>query len=191
MNTNRNFAIVGGIVAVIIAIAVIGVVSEDENIVRNQNNEQQILTPEIQKKLDEKKSNEELELNTEYNSDRTREWLTSGPFQIDRSEYALGENIFFRANDMNPSDKGQIAFLRPLNSTHNSVYLTFSFDGSGPSFNRYFTPDLSKIQGICSIEDIVGEWTVVFRGTNYENLKFTISDSVFVPGEEERFEPVC
>jgi len=92
---------------------------------------------------------------------------------------------------MQAHEKGQIAFLRPLNGTHYSVYLTFEFDGTGPPFNRYFTPDLAASQGICDIDDLAGEWQVVFRGTDYGNLEFTVSDSVILPGKESQFEPVC
>ena len=151
------------------------------------------VAPEIQERLDDiKKDVEDFnDLETDYDRTREREWLTSGPFQIDRSEYALGENIFIRINELEPTEKGQVAFLRPQNSTHYSVYITIPFDGANPSFNQYFTPDLSKLKGICSIDDIAGEWTVVFRGTDYENLKFTVSDNIIVPGEERRYEPVC
>ncbi len=151
------------------------------------------VTPEIQEKLDEIEKNVQDSSNSETNYDplRPREWITSGPFQIDRSEYALGENIFIRINNLGTTEKGQIAFLRPSNDTHYSVYFTIPFDGTKPAYNQYFTPDLSKNRGICSVEDIAGEWTAVFRGTDYENIKFKISDKMIVPGEESRYEPVC
>ena len=168
-------------------------VTEIEDIVNKELENSEEITIEIDKKLEdiEKNVKESKSLETDYDPKREREWLTSGPFQIDRSEYALGENIFLRINLIESTVKGQIAFLRPLNDTHNSVYLTIPFDGSKPTFNQYFTPDLSKLKGICSIDDIAGEWTVVFRGTNYESIKFTISDKIFLPGEESKYEPVC
>lgn len=151
------------------------------------------LTIEIEKKLEEIEKNveESKYMETDYDPKREREWLTSGPFQIDRSEYALGENIFIKMNDLEMGEKGQIEFMRPLNDTHKSVYITIPFDSSKDAFNQYFTPDLAKTRAICSIEDIAGEWTVVFRGTNYENIKFTVSDKIIVPGEEPRYKPVC
>jgi len=46
-------------------------------------------------------------------------------------------------------------------------------------------------RGICSKEDLLGNWTVVFQGTDYNNLKFEIVDR-YIPGEEENYEkPVC
>ena len=168
-------------------------VTEIEDIISKELETNDELTIEIDEKLEEIKSNveESKDIESDYDSTREREWLTSGPFQIDRSEYALGENIFIRMNDLDPMEKGQIAFLRPSNATHYSVYFTIPFDGTKSAFNQYFTPDLSKIKGICSVEDLAGEWTVVFRGTDYENIKFTVSDKIFVPGSESRYEPVC
>ena len=193
-----NSKIIIPIIIAGIVIIVLGVTSFDGSDkievidVINKELEHEV-TPEIQKKIDEIEKNVEdaKDQETNYEGTREREWITSGPFQIDRSEYALGENIFIRMNDLATTEKGQIAFLRPTNDTHYSVYLTISFDGAKPSFNQYFTPDLSKLNGICSIEDLAGEWTVVFRGTDYKNIKFTVSDKIIVPGEESRYEPVC
>ena len=197
-----SFVIIPIIIAIIAIIAIIGIsvssfnepqVTEIEDIINKELETNDELTIEIDKKLEEIEKNveESKKVETKYDPTREREWLTSGPFQIDRSEYALGENVFIRINSLEPTEKGQVAFLRPLNDTHNSVYLTIPFDGSKSSFNQYFTPDLSAVREICSIEDIAGEWTVVFRGTNYDNIKFTLSDKMFLPGEESRYEPVC
>ena len=191
------------IIPVIIAIVTIIVISitsfnesevtEIEDVINKELETNDELTLEIEEKLNEIENiaNENENIETDYDPTREREWLTSGPFQIDRSEYALGENIFIRMNELDPMEKGQVAFLRPSNGTHYSVYLTIPFDGAKPAFNQYFTPDLSKIKGICSTEDIAGEWTVVFRGTNHENIKFMVSDEVIVPGQESRYEAVC
>ena len=191
------------IIPIIIAIiAIIGIsvtsfnepeVIEIEDVINKELETNDEITIEIDKKLGaiENSVEESKNIETDYDPTREREWITSGPFQIDRSEYALGENIFIRISSMDTTEKGQIAFLRPLNDTHKSVYLTIPFDGSKPSFNQYFTPDLSALKGICSIEDIAGEWTVVFRGTNYDNIKFTLSDTMFLPGNESRYNPVC
>lgn len=146
------------------------------------------ITPEVQEKLDEI---EKINLEEEY-SPKPREWITSGPFQIDRSEYVLGERIFLRIGGLGIQEKGQVAFLRPLNDTHYSVYQTIPFDGAKKNvFNYYIEPSLSKTSKICSMDDIVGEWTVVFRGTDYENLKFKITDEI-LPGDEEDYKvSVC
>ena len=197
MNGKIVIPIVIGIIIIIVGI--IAITNQESDIIEIEDSLNKNLQPieetdtEILKKLNDiEKNAEDLKnLETDYDPKRIREWITSGPFQIDRSEYALGENIFLRIGQLETIEKGQAVFLRPLNSTHYSVYMTIPFDGQEPPFNQYFTPDVSKIKGVCSIDDLAGEWKVTFRGTNYKNIKFTISDKIFVPGEESRFEPVC
>ena len=142
------------------------------------------ISPEIQEKLDEIKKNT---AENEY-VPSPREWITSGPFQIDRSEYAIGEKIFIRIGGLQFEEIGQIAVMRPLNAT-SDLYLTIPFDGAKKAgFNYYIEPQLSKTRGLCSIDDIMGEWTLVFRGTNYPNLYFDITEKI-VPGTD--IETVC
>ena len=79
--------------------------------------------------------------------------------------------------------------MRPLNATHYSVYLTVSFDGAKSSaLNYYVEPGISKVRDICSVDDIIGKWALVFRGTNYPNLNFNITEKI-VPGTN--IETVC
>ena len=145
------------------------------------------VTPEVQAKLDEI---EKINLENEY-SPSPREWITSGPFQIDRSKYVIGEKIFLVIGGLESQEKGQVAFLRPLNDTHNKVYQTVPFDGAKKNaFNYYIQPQISKKAGICTIDDITGDWTVVFRGTDYGNLKFKITEQV-LPGDKDSYQPVC
>ena len=145
------------------------------------------ITPEVQEKLDKI---EEVKLENEY-SPKDREWITSGPFQIDRSEYILGEKIFLRTSGLGFNEKGETVFLRPLNSTHYSVYFTIPFDGSDNSaYNYYLEPQLSKLKGHCTVDDFIGDWRVVFRGTDYPNLEFKITEQI-LPGEKSSFKPVC
>ena len=140
---------------------------------------------EIGKKLDEI---EKINLENEY-SPKEREWQTSGPFQIDRKQYAIGEKIFLIIGGLNADEKGQIAFMRPLNATHYSTYLGIPFDGAAkPEFNYYLEPKISKTNRICSVDDLIGKWAVIFRGTDYPNLYFEITKEV-VPGTD--IEPVC
>jgi len=143
------------------------------------------VTPEIEKKFDE------IEKIVDENQYEVlpREWQTSGPFQIDRSQYALGEKIFLRIGGLDFQEKGQVAVMRPLNDTHYSVYLTIPFDGvNKDAFNYYLDPQLSKTRGLCSVDDVMGKWALVFRGTNYANLNFEITDKI-LPGTN--WDPVC
>ena len=98
-------------------------------------------TAEVQEKLDEI---EKIAEEKEY-SPLPREWITSGPFQIDRSKYVLGEKIFLVIGGLNLQEKGQVAFLRPLNDTHYSVYQTVPFDGAKKNtFNYYIQPPVGN-----------------------------------------------
>jgi hypothetical protein len=145
-------------------------------------------SPEIQEKLDKI---EDIAKENEYKP-QDREWITSGPFQIDRSKYILGEKIFLVIGGLKNEEKGQVAFLRPLNDTHYSVYITIPFDGAKKNaFNYYINPQLSKTRGLCSMDDLIGNWTVVFRGTDYPNIKFEITDKILPGDEEDYLNPVC
>jgi len=146
---------------------------------------QPVETPEIQEKLDKIESTAN---DNEYKA-LNRDWQTSGAFQIDRSEYAIGESIFIRIGGLELNEKGQIAVMRPLNATHYTVHFTIPFDeAKKSSTNTYFTPQILKSKGICSVDDLIGKWALVFRGTNYPNLNFNITERV-VPGTN--IESVC
>ena len=119
------------------------------------------------------------------------DWPTSGPFEIDKSQYLLGENIFFTVDHLASTDKGRVLFLRPMNDTQYSIYTIIPFDGSEKnSFNQYFKPALSHGKKICTTDDLVGRWIVIFEGTNYQNISFEIIDN-FLPGEEKYYEDIC
>ena len=184
-------AIIAGGIGIIVIISILILLPYEKSdvveidLITSNKEIQPVETPEIQERLDkiQKIANE-----TDYNP-LPREWITSGPFQIDRSEYAIGEKIFIRIGGLEVDAKGQIAVMRPLNVTHYSVYITIPFDGSQKAgFNYYVEPAISKLRGICSIDDMMGKWSLVFRGTNYPNLYFNITEKI-VPGTNT--ETVC
>lgn len=182
--------LVGIAIAVLVGIITISLVSmADPNAMEVEDTLDKEIkpeeTPEIEEKLDEI---EEIAEENEYEP-LPRDWQTSGPFQIDRKEYAIGEKIFLRTGGVGFEEKGQVAVMRPLNSTHYSVYLTIPFDGTKKeAFNYYLDPQISKTRGICSMDDLMGRWALVFRGTDYPNLFFEITDRI-VPGTD--VESVC
>ncbi len=191
VNGKIAIPIVIGIIIVIVGLIAITNQESDsmevEDTLNKELQPEEEVTPEVQEKLD---NIVKINLENEY-SPKEREWITSGPFQIDRSEYVLGEKIFLRTGELGFDEKGQVAFLRPLNTTHYEVYLTIPFDGSNDSaFNYYLQPQLSKLRGFCSVDDFVGDWRVVFRGTDYPNLAFKITKDI-LPGDEEDFVSVC
>ena len=138
---------------------------------------------EIQKKYDEITN----ENSTDEYKPLPREWQNSGPFSIDRKEYALGEKIFLSVSGLGIDEIGQISILRPLNQTHYSVWTNYPFNGEKvESFNVYFQPSLLKSKEICDKDDLIGNWVMVFKNTNYENIKFKIIEKI-VPGDENDY----
>ena len=190
----KNRDVIVGIVLIIITIGVIVALTSTESdvfVVEDTLDRElkpvEEISPEIQERLDEI---EKQNIENEYKP-KDREWITSGPFQIDRSEYVLGEKIFLRIGGLDFEDKGQIVFLKPKNNTHYEVYWSIPFDGSdNTTFNYYLQPQLSANKGYCTVEEFIGEWRVVFRGTDYSNLEFRITEEI-LPGDEEDYEPVC
>ncbi len=178
MKKEKISGIIGGVIAAII----IGVIVIQFSSI-NENNSEQDIEPTI---IDVDRDRIPDDVDSFVAAPRV--WQTSGPFEIDRLQYVLGELVLMRIGDLQPNEKGQIAFLRSLNETHYDVYITIPFDGSQKiTFNQYFKPSLSRGLGICTKDDLIGQWRVVFQGTNYENLNFEIIDK-FIPGEEVNYE---
>jgi len=191
MKNSSIIGVVGGIVIIVIVLGIILTFDQESDIAEVEDAlDREILpadikeVPEIQEKLDEIKK---IVDESEY-IPLEREWINSGPFQIDRSEYAIGESVFIRMG-IEEKELGQIAVYRPLNATHHKLYFTIPFDGTDKSAsNTYFTPQISKFRGICSMDDLSGEWMMVFRGTDYPNLYFEINEKI-LPGTN--IESVC
>ena len=119
------------------------------------------------------------------------EWIKSGPFEIDKSEYNMGEKIFLSTTNLLPEDKGTVQFLRPINDTHHKSYIKIPFDGMAKEqFNYYFEPRFQDLRGICSIDDFAGDWIVRFTGTQYEDINFKMLNQTS-SWDERTFEPSC
>ena len=125
----------------------------------------------------------------EKGNPRTVGWVYSGPFGIDKKSYLIGNNIFLTVHGLEPYDKGRILFVRP----DNVIYRILTFDGSDKSdFNHYFTPYLTYESSTCTVDDIIGNWTVAFEGSQYEPITFEIKNEYLSEGEEQRFStPLC
>ncbi len=196
INHMKKNAIIG-VTAGVAIIAILGIAltfDQDSKTLPTDNEYDREITQngesisEMQAKWDEL---EKIKLENNY-LEKERRWITSGPFQIDRDKYDLGEKIFLVIEGLKPEEKGQIAFLRQLNSTHLSVYQTIPFDGEQKNqFNYYMQPKLSISKGICSADDISGNWAVVFRGTDYNSISFEITDEIIQSDSENYQRPVC
>jgi hypothetical protein len=115
-------------------------------------------------------------------------WIQSGPFAIEKHEYYLGEKIFMTVHDIPEDVSGEAIFYRSViipnavgsdgisrDMNAGKKYIGIEFDGANKqNFNRYFEPKLSEWKGICSRDDLVGEWKVVFEGTQYADIDFKI-----------------
>ena len=148
----------------------------------------------------------------ELNSEKEREGVpwreASGPFQIEKYEYYLGEKIFFNAVNIPTDAVGEIIFLRPeLDKSNQKIkelegipeeliskkvkYIGIEFNGENKqNFNRFFEPRFSEWNGICSRDDLVGEWLIIFLGTQYEKISFIVLNQT-MPGDTRLFEPIC
>ena len=193
---NKIISIVAVIISISIIIFAISELQTDEKkvpeqSVSEQSVSEQSVSEEIQSKLDklEKDRNENINSQQPY-IPLERDWPTSGPFKIDRSQYLLGEKIFVNIDTLTLSDKGTMKFLIPLNDTSYKTYYSMPFDGSRDRNNFYFTPDLSKARGICDKTQLIGNWKVIFEGTNYPDLEFEVIDKI-LPGKYPRFDNAC
>jgi len=118
-------------------------------------------------------------------------WIGSGPFAIDKAQYNVGEKIFLDTDGLKFDDKGTVEFLRPINDTHHKAHIKLPFDGMDKQqFNYYFEPRLHEFRGICSMDDIVGNWIIKFSGTQYEDINFEILNQVS-SWDDRIFEPIC
>jgi len=120
--------------------------------------------------------------------DSFKDWNRSGPFAINNFEYRVGENVFIAVNGLRVTDVGNIVFVMPNGTTK---YITIPFNGTEKSgFNQYFKPAISKGRGICSVDDLTGNWTVMFQKTEYLPIKFRILNDT-IPSEIGLFQKVC
>ena len=121
---------------------------------------------------------------------KEREWIESGPFLMDRSEYVLGEKVFMNIQNMDKNTKGKMIFSKIINSTHNQVYKEVIFDGSRSQQNFYVAIYPSVPRDFCTVDELIGDWEIILAGTEFENFKFKILDKM-LPGADRMFESVC
>ena len=122
-----------------------------------------------------------------------REWIQSGPFQIDKSEYVLGEKIFVNIINLNKNDKGTMVFTKIINSTHIFEYKKIQFDGSKPQQNFYLGIHLFELRKICTVDQLIGDWELRFVNESenqFDKLDFKINNQI-IPGQEIKYEAVC
>ncbi len=149
---------------------------------------------EIQSKIDKIKA-DKIENDNSYQPfiPTQREWIQAGPFQIDKSEYALGEKIFVNIINLNKNDKGTMVFTKIINSTHIFEYKKITFDGSKPQQNFYIGVHLFELRKICTVDQLLGDWELRFVNDSenaFDKLDFKIKNQI-IPGQESKYEAVC
>ena len=106
-----------------------------------------------------------------------------GPLQINKDKYLLGENIYVIITNLRPQDKGLVDFITP----GGVLYDTVVFNGEQKDFvKKYFKPQLVKSKDLCEKEDLIGEWTVMFRGYEMSKLYFEMLPDI-LPNQESQF----
>ena len=81
----------------------------------------------------------------------------------------------------------------PTNLTITNINITMktaNVTWNDTNYNFYFEPRLHEFRGICSMDDIAGNWIVRFSGTQYEDINFEILNQVS-SWDDRLMEPVC
>ena len=118
------------VIPIFVAIAIVVVIF---NLTQNEITEEQTQTQfketnEIGNMLEKIKEDKIINDNSENPYfPKEREWIESGPFQIDRSEYVLGEKIFVNIINLPKNVKGEMIFSKIVNSTHSYEYKKMQF----------------------------------------------------------------
>ena len=107
-----------------------------------------------------------------------------GPLQINKDKYLLGEHIYVIITNLRPQDQGEVQFFTP----GGILYQSIGFNGEEREFQKkYFKPQLLKGKNLCEKEDLIGEWTVMFKGYDLAKLYFEITPDI-LPNHEQQFE---
>ncbi|MDA1125268.1 MAG: hypothetical protein O3C04_06480, partial [Crenarchaeota archaeon] len=94
-----------------------------------------------------------------------------------------GESVHVILRDLRPQDKGAVLFITP----GNIIYDEWLFDGNKKEImKKYFKPSLIKSKNLCEKKDLVGEWTVMFKGYDMAKLHFEVLPDV-LPKMENQF----
>jgi hypothetical protein len=188
---NEKILIIIGIVGAIVIVGAIINLSSTENKIDENEDSRFGETDEVNSKLQKIADDRTANINSENPYyPKEREWLSSGPFKLDRSEYVLGERIFVNLDYLGKNTKGEMIFTKIINNTHAYEYKKVKFDGSKPQYNFYIGMNLNPIRELCNVDQLIGNWELRFEGTNYESIKFKVLDQI-LPGSERSYEPVC
>ena len=107
-----------------------------------------------------------------------------GPLQINKDKYLLGENVFVSLGDLRSQDMGTVQFITPTGK----IYDEWGFNGmERESQKKYFKPQLLKSKDLCTKEQLIGEWTVMFKDYDMAKISFEVLPDI-LPNQEKHFE---
>ena len=79
----------------------------------------------------------------------------------------------------------RLAITNPSGKVWEYIYT----DGSKKAnWNFYMKPDYSLSRDFCTLNDLVGLWTIELHGTNYESLRFQHGPAI-LEGSEKIYTP--
>ena len=119
--------------------------------------------------------------------EKQHEAIWSGPIAVTKYEHKLGENVFFLIRGLQSDEIGAIGVFTPNGILFKTIY----YDGSKkPDFNQFIFPDTTAELDICTPEELVGIWKIVFTDKKYPALEFKIIDE-YIDGGEAGIGTVC
>ena len=106
--------------------------------------------------------------------------------QINKDKYLLGENVYVRVTEIPRELKTELLFYTPTGKQ----FFEIPIDGEkSQGFKQYFKPQLLKNRNLCDVNDLIGQWTVLFQDNPSEKIFFEFTGE-YLPGNEKYFEPL-
>jgi len=104
--------------------------------------------------------------------------------QINKDKYLLGENVFVKVTDIPPQLKTEIRFYTPTGKQ----FYEIKIDGEKTSgFKQYFKPQLLSNRQLCDVNELIGNWSVLFVNKPEDKLYFEMTNE-YLPGNKAYFE---
>ena len=124
--------------------------------------------------------------NEKKEDEKKYQWFISGPFAINKNQYKLGENVFMVVSNLQPTDVGKIKVIDPKGGT----FTTIPFNGTmKSSFHQFFKPNTERIEKLCTPQDLVGHWNIIFEGVSYKPIPFEVVND-WIEGAQSEIQPV-
>jgi len=118
---------------------------------------------------------------------KQHEIIWSGVVGVTKYQHRLGDDVFLVIRNLQPNEKDTLHIFTPKGVEYKTIF----YDGAFKSnFNQYFYPDTNANLNICTPEDLVGIWKIVFEEGSYDTLEFEMTNK-WVGGAEASITVVC